>query len=193
MTTPANITTKLLTDNYPTLASKFAEIRYEGIGNITLAYRKQDINHTMDAFGVVIPKSENRQIDGITWISNKWDHRAPNDIALVRAFFGGPHSRHMLDKDDDTILETVAKELHEIMGLDAQPIHHHITRWHKAYPQYDLGHIKRIQVIKNTLPDGMYIAGNAYHGVGLPDTIRFTKETATTLFQQLKQAEIERV
>ena len=40
-------------------------------------------------------------------------------------------------------------------------------------PQYTLGHLERVTVIDQrlaTLP-GLYVAGNAYRGVGLPDCI----------------------
>jgi len=50
---------------------------------------------------------------------------------------------------------------------------HRIFRWPKAMPQYTLGHLDRLAVIDRQLFDhpGLFVAGNAYRGIGLPDCI----------------------
>ena len=78
-----------------------AEIRKHGLrnshllsiaptGTISLAYRRDEINHPLNGFGVVIPRSENRSINAITWTSTKFDQRAPEGYALLRVFFFAP-------------------------------------------------------------------------------------------------------
>jgi oxygen-dependent protoporphyrinogen oxidase len=39
-------------------------------------------------------------------------------------------------------------------------------------PQYAVGHLDRVGAIEAALPAGLYVAGCAYHGVGIPDRIR---------------------
>ena len=49
--------------------------------------------------------------------------------------------------------------------------------------QYTVGHEKRvarIEAILETLP-GLHLAGNAYHGIGIPDCIRMGKEAAARI------------
>jgi oxygen-dependent protoporphyrinogen oxidase len=179
--TPANSASQLLADIAPDAAKGLAQIRYAGIGSMSLAFSKSDVRHPLDAYGVVIPSSAGRNIDGMQWNSSKWPHRAPEDKALIRVFFGGPHTRTMLNKNEYELLAIVREELRAILGITAKPEFYSLGKWENAYPQYDVGHIERVNAIEEALPEGIAIAGNAYHGVGIPDTVKTAKAAAQKL------------
>lgn len=181
--TPANIASQLLAFVAEESANHLATIRYAGIGSISLVYDLDDVPTKLDAYGVVIPSSANRMIDGLQWSSAKWQHRAPENKALIRVFFGGTHTRNMLDTSDSEILAIVREELRAIMGITAKPQSYALRKWHNAYPQYDVGHIERMASIETCLPPNIALAGNAYHGVGIPDTIKTAKAAAHKLTQ----------
>lgn len=176
--TPANITAGLLATIAPQAGNTLAGIRYAGIGSISLVFSKSDVAHPLDAYGVVIPGSAGRNIDGMQWNSSKWSYRAPEDKALIRVFFGGPHTRAMLDKDEHELLAIVREELRSILGIIAKPEFYKLGKWEEAYPQYDVGHIGRVDTIEASLPEGITIAGNSYRGVGIPDTVKTAKAAA---------------
>lgn len=178
LATPAPQTAALLTDLAPDASRILSEIRYSGIGSVTFAFRRSDVPHPLDAFGMVIPASERRQIEGMQWSSSKWANRAEEEIALIRVFFGGKHTRHTLDYDDDKLLMMVQGELHDLLGITATPLYHRILRWQDGYPQYEVGHRERVREALSLLPPNIAVTGNAYGGVGMPDTIRHAKETA---------------
>jgi len=186
LTTPADITANLLNDLAPESANGLDQLRQEGVGSISLAYPKADVSHPMDAYGIVIPSSEKRRIDGITWTSNKWEHRAPKEVALMRAFFGGPYTRDMLTKSDDEILFIVRGELQEIMGITAEPLHYSINRLPKGYPQYDVGHLDRVDSIESNLPEGIHVTGSPYRGLGLPDVIHQSQQLIAKIAQKIQ-------
>lgn len=175
LATPSMISARLLATIAPDAAGQLNGLRYEGVGSAHMIYRVADIPSPMDAAGVVIPASERRLIDGLQWTTAKWDGRAPDGLAIVRVFFGGPNTRRMLELDEDGLLAVVRDELRSIMGITAHPVAHHVTRWRSAYPQYDLGHRERIAAIESALPAGVKIAGSAYYGVGIPDCIKGAK------------------
>jgi oxygen-dependent protoporphyrinogen oxidase len=181
LATPANVSARLLADVAPDAADGLSQIRYEGVGSMSLAYHRADVPHPLDAYGVVIPARENRPIDGMQWSSSKWPGRALEDFLLIRVFFGGPHTRQMLEYDDDTLLEVVQRELRSILGIGNDPFMMSVRRWRNAYPQYDVGHIERVAAIEHAVSANIKLAGNAYHGVGLPDTIRTGKVAAESL------------
>lgn len=170
--TPANITAHLLADVVPHAAQTLNQIRYAGVGNLSLAYRPANVPRPLDAYGIVIPNSEGRNIDGMQWSSAKWINRAPDDKVLLRVFFGGPHTRAMLDHDDAELERIVRAEVRDILGITAEPLFCTLRRWHKGYPQYDVGHLDRVRAIESALPADIAVAGNAYQGVGVPDTIK---------------------
>jgi oxygen-dependent protoporphyrinogen oxidase len=181
MATPAHISAKLLESIAPESADGLKKIRYAGIGSMSLVFDKVDVPHRLDAYGVVIPSSAKRPIDGMQWASSKWAGRSPDDKAVIRVFFGGPHTRAMLEKSDDDLLAIVRDELRQILGITAEPVSYRNGLWHYAYPQYDVGHIEKIAGIESALPDSIRLAGNAYHGVGMPDTIKTAKAAAEAI------------
>lgn len=178
LTTPTGITAQLLQDTAPDAAAKIATIDYVSTGTVTLAYRTDELNHPLNGFGVVIPRSANRNINAITWSSTKFSHRAPDGHALLRVFFGGARSPQSLGLADDELLQTVKDELRDIMGVTAEPLFHRIYRWDKATPQYAVGHREKVDAIEAALPANIYVTGSAYRGIGIPDCVNQGKQTA---------------
>lgn len=185
VTTQADSASYLLTSVAPAASKSLSRIRYSGIASVTLAYNRADVAHPLDAYGVVVPSSVGVEIDGIQFASSKWDYRAPDDIALIRAFFGGPQTRHMLEHDDDTALDIVKRELATMLGITGEPLNYRLLRWEQGYPQYDVGHLDLVAEIEEALPQNLFVGGNAYHGVGVPDTVRFSKNIAEKIIEML--------
>lgn len=187
--TPANVAATLLTEIAPKSAEQLCQMRFAGVGSISLAFYRKDVPHPLDGIGLVIPSREKRRIDGITWSSSKWAHAAPAGYALLRVFFGGPHTRSMLDLSDEALLSVVRDELKAMLGIHAEPLFWRAARWHDGYPQYDLGHQERVSAIKAALPKRITLVGNSYHGVGVPDTIHHARETAQKVATELHKSQ----
>ena len=185
LATPASVSASLTRDLAPEAAALLTGIRYAGIGAIYLAYRRDDIPRPLVGAGVVIPASEGRRIDGITWMSSKWSHRAPEGYALIRVFFGGPHTRAMLDVDDARLTAIVREELADILGIRAAPLFTRAFRWPDGYPQYDVGHLERVAAIEAALPAGVVVAASAYRGVGVPDCVHQGEQAAEQVIERL--------
>ena len=169
---------KLLSPLAPTAAREVAALRTTSTGIAYLVYRRADVEHPLDGFGVVIPRREARPINAMTWMTSKFPARAPRGYALIRVFFGGVRTPQTMAKDDAGVLQIVRSELKTLLGLDAEPLHQRIFRWWQAQPQYDVGHLERMAAIADALPDNFYIAGSPYGGVGIPDCVRQGREVA---------------
>lgn len=191
ITTPSYVAGKLVEPIAPEAAQTLDSIRYVSTGTISLGFRRDEIGHPLNGFGIVIPHSENRKINAITWSSTKFDHRAPDDSVLIRIFFGGSRTPKTFDLEDEALLAVVKKELHDIMGITAEPVLHRIFRWHKANPQYDLGHLDRVAEIEANLPSGLYVSGSPYRGVGIPDCVHQSQQTIERLLESLTTRETE--
>jgi oxygen-dependent protoporphyrinogen oxidase len=92
---------------------------------------------------------------------------------LIRAFVGRAGQEGALDVDDDDLLKLVRDELRRALGITTPPVLHRIFRWPKAMPQYTLGHLDRLAVIERRLAahPGLFVAGNAFRGIGIPDCV----------------------
>lgn len=178
---PAYIAADLVEGVAPDAAATLREIRYVSTGTISLAYRRDTLGHPLNGFGIVIPRSEKRRINAITWTSTKFDRRAPEEYALLRVFFGGSRTPEMMDLDDEALSTAVRQELHALMGIDTPPLFQRIFRWYRANPQYDVGHLGRVEAIEDALPAGLHVTGSPYRGIGVPDCVKQAKATAVHL------------
>jgi len=183
LATPAYVAADLLEPMHPTLAEKLRAIRYVSTATISLGYRRAEFEHPLDGFGFVVSAREKSHLMACTWTSTKFSERAPDRHVLVRCFVGGPHNEDLVDLPNEALIQLVRDEMHSVMGVSAQPVVTRIYRWPQANPQYDVGHLERvdeIEALAASLP-GLYLTGSAYHGVGIPDCIRQGQETAKAI------------
>ena len=183
LATPSYAAAELLQPLHPALADQLRAVRYVSTATLSLGYRRVEFEHPLDGFGFVVPRREPTRLMACTWTSTKFSHRAPDDCVLLRVFLGGPHKESLVDLDDAAILDLVYSELRCIMGVSAKPMMTRLYRWHQANPQYDVGHLQRIDEIDQlavTMP-GLYLTGSAYRGVGIPDCIGQGRNTAQAI------------
>lgn len=163
----------------PELASLLAGIPYTSSVTLSLGYRAATFDHPLQGHGFLVPKKERKFILGCTWVGNKFDHRVPPNMVVLRCFLGGD----ALPLDDQAIVDAARADLHSIMGLEAEPVFHNIARWPNSMAQYTVGHAKRVERIEELVRaiPGLYLAGNAYHGIGIPDCVRMGQEAAAKI------------
>lgn len=188
LATPAFVSADLLRPLTSQAADLLAGIRYVSTGTISFGFRRDELKHPLNGFGIVIPRSEQRPINAITWSSTKFDHRAPTDHALIRVFFGGSRNPDMVERSDEDLVAIARRELHALMGVDATPLFHRLFRWHNATPQYDVGHLSRVGAIEAALPSGIHVTGSPYRGIGIPDCVHQAQQTATGVRKLLAAA-----
>jgi len=108
----------------------------------------------------------------------------------LRAFVGGALQPEVLELPDAKLEKTVHSELSSILGIRVQPRQLSVCRYSHAMPQYHVGHAKRVQRIEKKCEkwEGLYLTGNAYRGVGIPDCIRDAEATAEAVLNSLDAA-----
>ena len=185
--TPANVSGALLEGVDRDMAEDLLGVTYGSSVTVTMGYHMDQLKPLPPGFGFLVPRSEGRRMLACTFVHNKFPHRAPADKGMLRCFLGGARDEGVLNLTDDEILDTVRKELQEIVKLKAPPMFDRIYRWRGAMAQYESGHIARVARIEKRLKDipGLEIAGNAYHGIGVPDCIREGMNAANSVVQTL--------
>jgi oxygen-dependent protoporphyrinogen oxidase len=176
------------------IAKLLQKIPFTSTASVSLAYRKTDTQKIPNGFGITIPARENRKISAITFSSQKWGNRVPNDdFRLLRVFLGGYSNSELITLDNNELLKIVKSELKEIIGIDAEPHLVHINRWKEGRPQYVIGHLENVKVIEEKLEaySAAYIAGSSYYGGGLSDCISSGVNTAQRVINSLdKDAQV---
>ena len=148
-----------------------------------MGYRFCDIDHPLDAFGVVVPQAENRPLIAISMASQKFAGRAPQDSVLFRIFAGGALQPDLMQWDEEQLVESAQQQLRELLGVNGKPIFAQVARWENKMPQYHVGHVQLVDKIELELSKtpNLEIAGNAYRGVGIPLCIRNAKSAVKSL------------
>jgi oxygen-dependent protoporphyrinogen oxidase len=177
--TPAGEAARLLAPWNGNIANLLSAVPYTSSVTLSLGYRKDTFDHPLTGFGFLVPKRERKLMAACTWVGNKFSHRVPDDMVVLRCFMGGD----ALKVDDESLVESAIAELHRIMGLEARPVFHSIARWPNAMAQYTVGHEKRLTELESILQNvpGLHLAGNAYRGIGLPDCVKLGKEAASKI------------
>ena len=190
LATPANVAGALLEPIDAGLANDLLGVTYSSSVTVALGYYMDQLRHLPPGFGYLVPRSEGTRMLACTFVHNKFPHRTPPDKGLLRCFLGGARDEAVLALSDEDLLAQVREELKKIIKLNANPIFARVHRWRGAMAQYESGHIARVERIEKRVADiqQLAIAGNAFHGIGVPDCIRSGQQAADKLLGTLAQA-----
>jgi oxygen-dependent protoporphyrinogen oxidase len=185
LATPANVAGELLDPVDHDLARNLLDITYSSSVTVTLGYYKEQLAKLPRGFGFLVPRSEGTRMLACTFVHNKFPHRAPEGKGILRCFLGGARDEAVLGLSDEELLETLQRELRDIVKLNVRPMFSRVYRWREAMAQYEPGHIARVAAIEKRVAEipGLALAGNAYHGIGVPDCVRSGMEAATSVVQ----------
>ncbi len=167
---PAHAAARMLGSD---VGAKLAEVSYLSTATIFLGARRQDVRHPLDAVGIVIPKGQ-RRVMAVTFVSSKWEDRAPADRVLLRVFVGGHRDPDALTKSDDELAQIAIQELRDLVGLQGPGLFQRVFRFERANPQPHVGHAARLRQLQADLDaiPGLHVLGAGMSGVGIPDCVR---------------------
>jgi oxygen-dependent protoporphyrinogen oxidase len=170
---PSPVAAKLLADVDAELAADLAAITHSGTAIVTLGYDDRQIGHPLDGMGAVVPAVEQSPILACSFSSRKYTHRAPEGKTLLRVFVGGARHPELAEMPDEQLLPLVRHHTEKLLHIQGEPVFCDIAHWPRTMPQYHVGHLDRVGRIESraALHPHLQLAGNAYHGVGLPDCI----------------------
>jgi oxygen-dependent protoporphyrinogen oxidase len=177
---PAHVNAKLLETAVAPVADELAAIPYSSAILVMQVYDRAALGHPLDGFGFLVPRGERRTLAAATWVNTKWPMRTPPNLAAIRGFIVGRRAVALAAASEQEILSLVREDLRNFMGITAPPLFHTFYRWPNSMPQYVVGHAPRVKNIFEHLHNypGLFLAGNSYDGVGIPDCLRLARDTA---------------
>jgi len=171
---PASAAATLLAGVDPQVGVLCREVTYASTASIALAWRRDEINHPLSGSGFVAARRHNSaRITACTWVSSKWEGRAPEGMALLRVFVGGVHDPRAVDLDDGELTEIAVRDMAPVLGIRAPPLFSRVYRWRGAGAQHNVGQLARVADIDARLArqPGLLVAGSGFRSVGIPDCI----------------------
>jgi oxygen-dependent protoporphyrinogen oxidase len=167
------------------LGELLGTVAYSSSMTVALGFDAADFPKPPMGFGFLVPRKERRRLVACTWVGTKFSYRVPEGKIVARCFLGGMDDGGVLGETDEAIVAAVTGELQEIAGVAARPRFARISRWPRSMAQYTVGHGQRLtemQARAAAIP-GLYLAGNAYTGIGIPDCIRMGRAAAEAILE----------
>lgn len=178
--TPAWAAAELLQTLDPSIANLLSGIGYSSSMTVGVIYDRKDVPQQFNSFGFLVPKTERRHLVACTFVDQKFNHRVPANRLLLRCFLGGAGNDAVLGWDESDLKRAVLDDIASLLGLKANPIAFESSRWPRSMAQYQVNHKKLIVELQDRIKAYplLFLAGNGYHGIGIPDCIRTGKEAA---------------
>ena len=185
LATPAAATRKLVQAFAPAAATTLAAVESASVAVVTFAFAASELPPPTGS-GFLVPPIEGRSIKASTNSSSKWGwlaRQAP-EVTYVRASLGRHLEEATLQRPDAQLAEIARRDLGDILGRRLPvPVDWHVQRWGGGLPQYAVGHVERIELVRNEIATfhGLEVAGAAYDGVGIPAVIGSGRRAARAL------------
>jgi oxygen-dependent protoporphyrinogen oxidase len=163
---PAGKATRLLAGVAPAAAAELAAIRTASMAIVSFAFADPPVP---EGSGLLVAAGERLATKAITLTSGKWPLET-GGVTLLRASVGRIGETAALQLADEELVELVRRELRALLGIAATPIDALVTRWGGGLPQYEVGHVDRIDRVRSALAavPGLAACGASFDGVGIP-------------------------
>lgn len=160
------------------LADLLGRIEHTPIAVVGFGYRS--LQHPLDGFGLLTTTASRQPILGVLWDSSIFPDRAPPGCKSLRVMIGGQRNPELVDQDEAGLVATARAGLESTMGVTADPDVTFVRRWDRGIPSYEVGHLGRVEAIFERVArlPGLYLVGNAYHGIAMNDCVRNGRELA---------------
>ena len=161
----------------------FKEIYYPPVSVLTLGFKKEDVDHPLDGFGMLIPKVEGFQTLGTLFSSTLFPGRAPDGHVLLTIFIGGSRQPENGLKPESELVEMALADYRVLLGVKSTPSFVHTTQWKEAIPQYEVGYGKYKDILDRMEEQhpGLFFAGNFRNGISVADTIVNSEEVTSRI------------
>jgi oxygen-dependent protoporphyrinogen oxidase len=153
--------------------SSLAKVHYPPVASVVLGFRRADVAHPLDGFGMLIPAKEGFDILGALFSSSLFPNRAPEGEVLITCYIGGARAPLLPLNPPEALVEIAVKCLGTILGARGRPTFQHVAVYRQAIPQYNLGFgkVRALMTDMELKAPGLFVAGHARDGVSLGDSI----------------------
>lgn len=153
--------------------SELKDIYYPPVTSMLLGFRREEVEHPLDGFGMLMAMKQKASILGGLFTSTLFPGRAPEGYVAINVMLGGARFSEMAELSDGEMEKAVLADLEKFVGLKAAPSFSRITRWAKAIPQLNLGYESALAQIESCEQKykGFHFAGNYRGGISVGDCI----------------------
>jgi protoporphyrinogen/coproporphyrinogen III oxidase len=168
----------------------FGEIRYPPVASVVLGFRREDVTHPCEGFGMLIPKVAGFKILGTIFSSSLFPNRAPDGHLTLTSYVGGERFPELASLPPDKLFALTCEDLRVLLGVKGRPTFQHSVFYPRAIPQYNVGYgrFRELMADIEQKAPGLFLAGHYRDGISLSDTIVSGAKAADRVREYLAHA-----
>ncbi|MBI2925238.1 MAG: protoporphyrinogen oxidase [Verrucomicrobia bacterium] len=153
--------------------SPLSGINYPPVASVVLGFRREDVAHPLDGFGMLIPQVEGFNILGTIFSSSLFPGRAPAGHVTLTSYVGGMRAPELALRNGPELVEMTVRDLQVLLGVKGHPTFQHHVLYEKAIPQYEVGYgrFKDFMTAVESQAPGLFFAGHYRDGISLGDSL----------------------
>src|SRR5581483_256853 len=97
-------------------------IEHPPVASLFLGYRRDQVAHPLDGFGVLTPEIEKRAALGILFSSSLFPHRAPAGFVALTVMVGGTRRPDLARLPAEKLLTVIEPDLRQLLGVQGAPV-----------------------------------------------------------------------
>lgn len=165
-------------------------IYYPPVASVVLGFRREDVPHPLDGFGMLVPAVERFNILGTLFSSSLFPNRAPAGHVLLTTYVGGVRAPELALRPEAELIALTLGDLRAILGVRGEPVYRHVQVYPKAIPQYEVGYgrFKALMDEIEAKARGLFLAGHFRNGISLGDSILAGHDVAERIASRLQAA-----
>ena len=158
-------------------------IEHPPVSSMFLGYRREDVAHPLDGFGLLVPEVERHSILGVLFSSTLFAGRAPEGHIALTVMVGGTRQPEIARLPTDRLLALIEPDLRQLLGVSGAPVFQRHTFWSRAIPQYNVGYENHLETMAaaERRYRGLLIGGQARDGIALPACIAAGEQLAARI------------
>jgi oxygen-dependent protoporphyrinogen oxidase len=158
-------------------------IEHPPVASLFLGYRREQVAHPLDGFGMLVPEVEKRAVLGVLFNSSLFPGRAPAGHVALTVMVGGSRQPELARQSVDKLMTSVQPDLQQLLGVTGAPVFQRHNFWPRAIPQYNLGYEIFLDAMAATerMHRGLFIGGQARDGIAVPACIAAGEKLAARI------------
>jgi len=169
----AGAAARMLAGVAPEASRALAEMAAPSLCVAHCAWPADAFARPVSGFGHLLVPTAGEIVLGAVWTSSLFPERAPAGTLLITYFLGGRRNPGAAERDDAAIVAAVDADSRRALGARTAPRLVRSTRYAAAIPQYEAGHIGRLETLaaaERALP-GLELIGNYRGGISVGDVV----------------------
>jgi len=145
------------------------DLPYPTVHSLALGFRRSQVAHPLDGFGILAPSKERRTILGALFSSSLYPGRAPKGRCLLTVMLGGRRKPELAAAEEPALRALSLADLSDLLGIEGEPEFSSLATWPRAIPQYTAAFgpwSETLRSLQEALP-GLRFGGHAIDGISL--------------------------